>query len=427
MPESFSSDRIDQLKARLDRDPTSRVFLQLAEEYRRGGSLPEAIGILRAGLEAHPSYIAARVVLGRSLLEAGQPGAAVRELERAVDLDPTQLVANRLLVEAHLAEGRPEKARERLELYRLLNDRDDEIVRLDERILELGGPPAALPARHRFEAAEPTAAVEPDSVAEEIDPEAPPSTTEMAAPARGRGRSEQPFGPIRFPGAGARIVTALAAEGVFVVRAAVAEELRPVAADPSVEQRTPEPIRVEAPPVFTFGEAEVETATPAGAVAAPEAPALEPVFEIADESGTETEPVEAAITPSVSPAGDEPEPREAPATEPEATAESGEATRSTTTLGELYLAQGHLADAEESFAAVLQTRPDDRAALLGLEEVRRRRREAEEAFLDQDEPDREEVAAPGTALAGGGLTSRKILLLRDFLNRMRRGSGPHVS
>ena len=166
---------------------------------------------------------------------------------------------------------------------------------------------------------------------------------------------------------------------------------------------------------------------PARVVPEPEAPALEPAFEIADDAGMETEPVEAATTPSVSLAGDEPEPREGSASEPEATSEPAEAVRSTTTLGELYLAQGHLADAEESFAAVLQTRPDDRAALLGLEEVRRRRQEAEEAFFDQDEPDSEVVAAPGAALAGGGLTSRKILLLRDFLNRMRRGSGPHVS
>ena len=234
MPESFTNERIDQLRARLDRDPTSRVFLQLAEEYRRGGSLREAIGILRAGLDAHPAYIAARVVLGRSLLEAGEAGAAVSELERAVDLDPTQLVANRLLVEAHLAEGRPEKARERLELYRLLNDRDDEIVRLDERILELGGPPAAVPARHRFEAVEPVAASEPEPSAVESAPASPVRAPEGAVPTGRRTRSEQPFGPIRFPGAGARIATALAAEGVVAVRPAVPESVRAVVSDPLV-------------------------------------------------------------------------------------------------------------------------------------------------------------------------------------------------
>ena len=39
--------RIDDLRKRLDREPGSRVFAQLAEELRKAGQLPEAIRVAR--------------------------------------------------------------------------------------------------------------------------------------------------------------------------------------------------------------------------------------------------------------------------------------------------------------------------------------------------------------------------------------------
>ena len=121
MPEPFSPDHLNQLRQRWERDPKSRAFLQLAEEYRRAGRLPDAVHVLRAGLKEHPSYLAAQVALGRCLVESSEPEAAVEILERAVARDPTQLVANKLLVEAYLARGQAGKARERLDLYKLFN------------------------------------------------------------------------------------------------------------------------------------------------------------------------------------------------------------------------------------------------------------------------------------------------------------------
>ena len=59
--------------------------------------------------------------------------------------------------------------------------------------------------------------------------------------------------------------------------------------------------------------------------------------------------------------------------------------RATSTLGELYLAQGHLAEAEESFQSVLEARPGDTAALAGLVEVRVRMQRGDEAAAFADE------------------------------------------
>ena len=64
--------RIDDLRKRIERDPQSRLFAQLAEELRKDGDLAEAIEVARAGLKTrHPSYPSARMTLGRALLDTG--------------------------------------------------------------------------------------------------------------------------------------------------------------------------------------------------------------------------------------------------------------------------------------------------------------------------------------------------------------------
>ena len=85
------SQRIEDLRRRVQMDPASIAFAQLAEECRRAGHYQEAIDVCRAGLELHPGYLSARVTLGRALIElnAGRPGS----LELAVALDCSENAA----------------------------------------------------------------------------------------------------------------------------------------------------------------------------------------------------------------------------------------------------------------------------------------------------------------------------------------------
>ena len=46
--------RIDDLRKRLEKEPGSRLFAQLAEELRKDGELEEAIRVAREGLQKHP-------------------------------------------------------------------------------------------------------------------------------------------------------------------------------------------------------------------------------------------------------------------------------------------------------------------------------------------------------------------------------------
>ena len=77
----------------------------LAEEYRRLGMFAEAIDASRAGLQWHPSYISARVTLGRALIEVGEFDEASSELEQVLRSAPENLAAIRALAHIHRRRG----------------------------------------------------------------------------------------------------------------------------------------------------------------------------------------------------------------------------------------------------------------------------------------------------------------------------------
>lgn len=97
--------RLEELKRRVQRDPASISFAALAEEYRRLGMFPEAIETCRAGLQRHPSYISARVTLGRALVEVGDYDEASAELEQVLRSAPENLAAIRALADIHRRRG----------------------------------------------------------------------------------------------------------------------------------------------------------------------------------------------------------------------------------------------------------------------------------------------------------------------------------
>lgn len=109
------SARIEELRRRVEKDPASIAFAQLAEEYRRAGRLREAIETCQTGLTRHPGYLSARVTLGRALLETGELDSAQEELKRVLRTAPENLAALRGLAEIHHRRG---ELREALAHYR---------------------------------------------------------------------------------------------------------------------------------------------------------------------------------------------------------------------------------------------------------------------------------------------------------------------
>src|SRR5262245_1865617 len=97
--------RIDELRRRVEKEPASIAFAQLAEEYRRAGRHAEAVEVCRAGLAIHPGYASARVTLGRALIELGELDAARQELQTVLGGARDNLSAIRGLAEIHRRRG----------------------------------------------------------------------------------------------------------------------------------------------------------------------------------------------------------------------------------------------------------------------------------------------------------------------------------
>jgi predicted Zn-dependent protease len=93
--------RIEELRRRIQKDPASIAFAQLAEEHRRAREYEDAIRVSQAGLAQHPAYLSARITLGRALLEVGRLDDAAAEFEYVLNAAPDNLTAIRELADIH--------------------------------------------------------------------------------------------------------------------------------------------------------------------------------------------------------------------------------------------------------------------------------------------------------------------------------------
>jgi len=154
--------RIDELRRRVDNDPASIAFAQLAEEYRRIGEYDEAVRVCRTGLAQHPAYLSARVTLGRSLMELRQFDAARTELEYVLRTAPDNLAAIRALAELHQRRGELGDALQQFSTAHALArdqvpplpprvDFSQALDTFDALTLELTGPPPPDPVLEELE------------------------------------------------------------------------------------------------------------------------------------------------------------------------------------------------------------------------------------------------------------------------------------
>lgn len=91
--------QIAHFEARLREDPGSRVFLPLADLYRRSGELEHARDLLRRGIDEHPGFLAAQTALGVVENALGDGDRARVILDAVLTSDPDNLVALELLVD----------------------------------------------------------------------------------------------------------------------------------------------------------------------------------------------------------------------------------------------------------------------------------------------------------------------------------------
>jgi tetratricopeptide (TPR) repeat protein len=117
---------IRRQEERLAREPTSLAFAQLADLYRKAGRTRDAIGLCREGLQRHPRYATARLILAKALLEAGDIDGALTELATILQATPKDVQCHRLAAEAHRRRGDVDAALRHLERVVTLDPGDRE-------------------------------------------------------------------------------------------------------------------------------------------------------------------------------------------------------------------------------------------------------------------------------------------------------------
>ncbi|MBI3609521.1 MAG: tetratricopeptide repeat protein [Nitrospirae bacterium] len=208
-PEKPLSPEIVKLTDKLVKDPKSRFFVPLAEEYLKAGLPDEAVIVLTDGLKIHPNLHAARTILGKVYLEKGEMARAKTEFEQVVKADPENLLAHRKLAKLYKDAGQADKARISCQAVLSLNPKDAEmrsiieelnrIESAERQMAEAGETPSTAPSSIKM-SVEQTAYAEPERGRE---PEASepivsgaPSVSIEAADASSAPHEPEPASPV---------------------------------------------------------------------------------------------------------------------------------------------------------------------------------------------------------------------------------------
>src|ERR1700690_3276352 len=119
---------IEKLKEKIEKDPNSKLFVPLSEEYKKEGKLDEAINVLLSGIEKQPGYMSARVALGKIYLEKEMLKEAQTEFELVVKAIPDNLYAHKKLADIYRATGDTERAIRSYKTVLKLNAMDEDAL-----------------------------------------------------------------------------------------------------------------------------------------------------------------------------------------------------------------------------------------------------------------------------------------------------------
>ncbi|MBV9773540.1 MAG: hypothetical protein JO040_06295 [Gemmatimonadetes bacterium] len=294
MPQS-TRDQIEKLQREYKANPGSRVFVHLAEAYRKAGDLGRAHEVLSEGLRRHKNYPSGLVVLAKVLTDQGEDARAETAWRDVLRLDPENIVALRALGDLAEAAGRREEA---MEFYR-------QVVRLENAEPEAegagahGGPEGWMtpPPLPQTGAPEPEAAPAEEAEAADdagaevprwmtvgtpaIEPEPVPAAMEEVEEEPAEAPAPEPMVREPAPPEAAPAAEAVQAAAEEPVRAA--EEPTVIEERAPVEEPAPEPAADAVPadivaeaPAEEPAAAEREPAAEVPAQAAPPEPTREP-------------------------------------------------------------------------------------------------------------------------------------------------------
>lgn len=175
-----SSSEIEKLERRYAENPEGRFFAPLADAYRKAGQVNRALELVRAGLQKHPDYLSAHIVLGRCLLDADKDADASTTFRGVLELDSENIIALKSLAEIAERGGRLAEAREWLQKLLVVDSMNTEAEADFQR---LGGKLGEQPTQPMEAVAVPPAPAEPEVSFADVTAEMERAAAAQPAPA----------------------------------------------------------------------------------------------------------------------------------------------------------------------------------------------------------------------------------------------------
>src|SRR6478609_2606472 len=137
----MASSEIEKLERLVRENPKGRQFAILADAYRKDGQLQRSLEVLTAGLDHHPDYVSARVVLGRVQMALGDKPKAREAFARVIALDPESVIALKALADLAEEEGESSEALRWSGQLLTVDPGNDEAIKQQERLASVAKAP----------------------------------------------------------------------------------------------------------------------------------------------------------------------------------------------------------------------------------------------------------------------------------------------
>ncbi|HXX29836.1 MAG TPA: tetratricopeptide repeat protein [Myxococcaceae bacterium] len=140
---------VERYEEILAQDPTSHLFVELANSLVEQGDNARALAVCQQGVLHNQSSVAGRVVWGKALINLGRPAEAMEQFDRAVAVNRDDPYAYHLICEVLLSKGLYRSALPLLRKASVLAPDDDELkswLEQTQGALAGGPPPVVRPS-----------------------------------------------------------------------------------------------------------------------------------------------------------------------------------------------------------------------------------------------------------------------------------------